>query len=113
VAVIGSVMNTVYRDRMADVVAGLPGEAAAAAHDSVGAAVAIAARLGGAAGDLLAATARTTFVEALGVAAIVAAVVTVATAAFVARAMPARAARTEPGSIGRAVEVVAEQPAET
>jgi Na+/melibiose symporter-like transporter len=90
VAVIGSVINTVYRDRMADVVAGLPPEAAEAAGDSVGAAVAIGARLGGPAGDALTAVARTSFVEALGPAAIVAAVIALVTAAFVARAMPAR-----------------------
>ncbi len=55
VAVIGSAINTVYRDRVADAVAGLPAPAAAAAGDSVGAAVAIADRLGGAAGEALAA----------------------------------------------------------
>src|SRR4029453_15724526 len=37
VAIIGSVMNTVYRDRMVDVVAALPAQAAALAGDSVGA----------------------------------------------------------------------------
>jgi EmrB/QacA subfamily drug resistance transporter len=89
IAVIGSVMNTVYRDRMADVVGALPAPAAKAAGDSVGAAVAIAGRLGGAAGDGLAAVARASFVDALGAAAVVAAVVAVGTALFVLRAMPA------------------------
>ena len=98
VAVIGSAMNTVYRDRMADAVAGLPGEAAGAAQDSVGAAVAIAGRIGGTAGDVLAATARASFVDALGLAAVVAAAVALATAAFVARAMPARASVAGSGS---------------
>jgi EmrB/QacA subfamily drug resistance transporter len=88
VAVIGSVMNTVYRDRMTEVVPPLPGPAADAARDSVGAAVAIAGQIGGAAGEALAAVARIAFVDALGLAAVVAAGVAVATAAFVARAMP-------------------------
>jgi EmrB/QacA subfamily drug resistance transporter len=90
VAVIGSVINTVYRDRMADAVAGLPAGAAEAARDSVGAAVAIGTRLGGPAGDALAAAARTSFVEALGPAAVVAAVIALVTAALVLLLMPAR-----------------------
>jgi len=89
VAVIGSVMNTVYRDRMVGAVGGLPAQAAAAAGDSVGAAVAIAARIGGAAGDALEAVARSSFVDALGVAVVVAAAVAAATAVIVSRAMPA------------------------
>jgi EmrB/QacA subfamily drug resistance transporter len=96
IAVIGSVMNTVYRDRMADVVAPLPAAAAAAAGDSVGAAVAIAGRLGGAAGEALAAAARGSFVDALNVAAVVAAGVALATAVFAFRAMPASAGRVHP-----------------
>ncbi len=90
IAVIGSVMNTVYRDRMTEVpgLALLPDAAAAAVRDSVGAAVAIAARVGGAGGDALASVARSSFVDALHVAVVVAAVVTIGTAIFVARAMP-------------------------
>jgi predicted MFS family arabinose efflux permease len=91
VAVIGSVINTVYRDRMVEAVAGLPAPAAQAAGDSVGAAVAIGAQLGGGAGDVLAATARASFVEALGPAAIVAAAIALGTALLVVRGMPARA----------------------
>ena len=89
IAIIGSVMNTAYRDRMADAVAGLPAQAADAAADSIGAAVAIANQVGGAAGQALTAVARGSFVDALHVAAVVAAVVALGTAAFVARAMPA------------------------
>lgn len=92
VAVIGSAMNTVYRDRMADVVAGLPAQAATAASDNVGAAIAIAGQIGGSAGDALAATARSGFVDAIGAAAIIAAGIALATAMFVARAMPPRGA---------------------
>jgi DHA2 family multidrug resistance protein-like MFS transporter len=71
-------------------VGALPPVAAAAASDSVGAAVAIAGQIGGAAGDALAATARAGFTDAIGVAAIVASGIAIATAAFVVRAMPAR-----------------------
>ena len=92
VAIIGSVMNTVYRDRMADALAGLPAAAADAAGDSVGAAVAIAGRVGGPVGDALAATARAGFVDALGLAAVVAAVIAVGTAILIGRTMPAHGA---------------------
>jgi EmrB/QacA subfamily drug resistance transporter len=101
VAVIGSVINTVYRDRMMGVVAGLPAQAADAAGDSVGAAVAIGTRLGGPAGDALSAAARTSFVEALGPAAVVAAVIALVTAALVLRLMPARGSFEPVGDTGR------------
>jgi EmrB/QacA subfamily drug resistance transporter len=90
VAVIGSVMNTVYRDRMVDATAGLPPAAANAVSDSVGAAVAIAGRIGGAVGDALAAAAGEAFVDGLGIAATVAAVVAVGTSLYVLRRMPRR-----------------------
>jgi len=90
VAVIGSVMNTVYGDRMADVVARLPPQAAAPAGDSVGAAIVIAGRLGGAAGEALAGAARAGFVDALATGAIVAASVIGVGALLVALFMPPR-----------------------
>jgi EmrB/QacA subfamily drug resistance transporter len=104
VAVIGSVLNTVYRDRMADAVVGLPAPAAQAAGDSVGAAVAIGTQLGGAAGDALATAARASFVEALGPAAIVAAAIALTTAVLVVRGMPARATFEQPGAAERVAE---------
>jgi hypothetical protein len=113
VAVVGSVMNTVYRDRMADAVSGLPAQAALAAGDSVGAAVSIGGRIGGPAGQALASVARTSFVEAFGTAAIVASLVALATALFVFRAMPARDAELDRGPVtggsaaGHASEIVA------
>ena len=91
VAVIGSAINTVYREQMSDVVAGLPAPAAGVAGDLVGAAIRISIQLGGVAGDALATAARSGFVEALGAGSIVAAIVALGTAAFVARAMPPRA----------------------
>ena len=99
VAIIGSVMNTVYRDRMADALGGLPSQAAQAAGDSVGAAVAMAGQVGGAAGTALAATARTAFVDALGPAVIVAAAIAVAAAVLIGRTMPAHA--TEAAGAGQ------------
>ncbi len=95
VAVIGSVMNTVYRDKVADALIGLPPAAADAAGDSVGAAVAIAAQIGGAAGEALATTARNAFVDGLGLAAVVAAVVAIMTSAYVYRQMPRRVNEAE------------------
>ncbi len=90
VAVVGSVMNSVYSDRMADAVAKLPPQVAGPAGDSVGAALAIAAQLPGAAGEALAAAARTGFVDALSAGAVVAAAVIVVGAVLVARFMPPR-----------------------
>jgi MFS transporter, DHA2 family, multidrug resistance protein len=106
IAVIGSVMNTVYRDRMADIpgLALLPEAAAAAARDSVGAAVALAARVGGAGGDALAAVARSAFVDALHVSVVVAAAVAVGTAIFVAKAMPRGAEHAPVASAGAPIE---------
>jgi EmrB/QacA subfamily drug resistance transporter len=91
VAIIGSVMNTVYRDKVADTLTGLPPAAADAAGDSVGAAVAIASRIGGAAGEALAETARAAFVDGLGLAAVVAATIAALTSVYVYRQMPRQA----------------------
>jgi hypothetical protein len=88
VAIIGSVMNTVYRDKVAAALTGLPSAAADAAGDSVGAAVAIATRIGGVAGEALAGTARAAFVDGLGLAAVVAAAIAVLTSVYVYRQMP-------------------------
>ena len=105
VAVIGSVINTAYRDRMTDAVAALPSTAAVAAHDSVGAAVAIANQVGGPASQALAGAARAGFVDALGAAAVLAAGVAVLTAVFVARVMPARAPEVEPEPVAASTPV--------
>jgi Na+/melibiose symporter-like transporter len=84
VAIIGSVMNTV------DFVAKLPPQFAGPAGDSIGAAIAIAGKLGGASGQALVGAARTAFTDALAAGAIVAAGVIVFGAALVALFMPAR-----------------------
>lgn len=66
VAVLGSLTSSVYRSRMDEAVAGLPPAAANAAHDSLGAALQIAAR-SGPAGAQLAEVARQSFLHAMSV----------------------------------------------
>jgi len=88
VAIIGSIMNTAYRDRMSDDVGNLPDPAADAARDSVGAAIHVASEVGGPAGEALAAAARASFVDAMGIAALVAASIAIIGAAVVARWLP-------------------------
>ena len=89
IAIIGSIMNSVYGNRMADVTSVLPGGAGDPARDSVGAALAVASQLGGPEGLALAASARTAFVDAMGNAALVAAAVALTGAAIVGRWLPA------------------------
>lgn len=90
VAVIGSVINTVYSGRMGEAVAGLPPEAAEAASDSVGAASQIASTLPAEVVGGLADSANMAFTDALGIAVLVAAGVAVTGSVLIARFMPAR-----------------------
>ena len=90
VAIVGSLVSTVYADRMAAPTATLPAPAAEPARDSVGAALAVAERLGGPAAEALAAAARQSFVDALGIAVLVSAGVLLLATAAVARLLPAR-----------------------
>jgi EmrB/QacA subfamily drug resistance transporter len=89
IAIIGSIMNTVYGNRMEDVATALPAGAGDPARDSVGAALAVASRLGGPEAVALAESARSAFVDAMGNAALVAALVALTGAAIVARWLPA------------------------
>jgi EmrB/QacA subfamily drug resistance transporter len=93
VAVIGSVLTTLYSSRVADAVSavpGLPAEAASAAKDSVGAAVNIAATLPPQVGGPLAEAARQAFSDAFGLSVIVGAAFALIGAAMVFRFMPSR-----------------------
>ena len=90
VAVIGSVINSVYSGRMDEAVTGLPPEAADAARDSVGAASRIASTLPAEVGTRLAAAARAAFSDALGVAVLVGAGVALVGAVLIAKFMPPR-----------------------
>jgi EmrB/QacA subfamily drug resistance transporter len=93
VAIIGSVLNVVYADRMDDAVASLPPQAAGPAGDSVGGALAVAAKVGGPAGEALAVAARSSFVDAFGVGALIAAGIVLVGAALVHRYLPATSAQ--------------------
>jgi len=95
VAIMGSVLSTVYGNRMEDAVAGLPAPAADAARDSIGGANAVAARLPDSAADALVAAAGGAFTDAMGVALIAAAGVVVVAAGAVWRWLPGRARRRE------------------
>ena len=116
VAIIGSIMNTVYRDQMEGKTTGLPGPAADAASDSVGAALQIASRVGDPVGDMLATSARLAFVDAMGVAALVGAAVLLTGVALVLRWLPAQEAEVEAGPAldsNRPVDIIPEQPVST
>jgi hypothetical protein len=90
VAVLGSVLSSSYRDAVAPALTGLPSQAAAVAHDSLGAALGVAGRLG-AAGDTLAQAARGAFVDAMGDVALVAAAAALLGALVTLVLLPARA----------------------
>jgi EmrB/QacA subfamily drug resistance transporter len=91
VAVLGSVLASGYASGMDGSVSGLSSEAAAAASDSVGAAHAVAAQLGGGAGADLVAASNGAFVDAMATASILAAAVAVVGALIAAVFLPARA----------------------
>lgn len=88
VAIVGSVLNVIYADRMEVTVADLPAQAAGPAGDSVGGALAVAARLGGPAGEALATAGRAAFVDAFGAGALIAGGFALVGAALVARYLP-------------------------
>ena len=89
VAIIGSIVNTVYGDQMRGHTVSLPSEAARPAEDSVGAAIAVATRISGPVGDALTTAAQNSFVDAFGAAVLLASAVALAGAALVARYLPA------------------------
>ena len=89
VAVVGSVINTVYSGRMSEAVAGLPPEAAESASDSVGAASRVASTLPAEVVGGLVGAAGTAFTDALGIAVLVSAGVALTGAVLIARFMPA------------------------
>jgi len=88
VAVVGSLVNSLYADDLGESVGGLPPAAQAAAEESIGAASAVAAQLPADAGAGLLSAASTAFVDAMGVGLAVAAALGVATAVVVARLLP-------------------------
>ena len=88
VAVIGSVINTVFSDRISEALTGLPSEVAEVAQDSVGAATKVASTLPLDVGGGLLGVAKSGFTDALGVAVLVAACIAVIGAILVAMLMP-------------------------
>ena len=94
VAVIGSVLATRYQDRMDALLAGrgVPDQASHTITGSLGGALAVARQVGGRSGALLAAGARSAFVDAMGLALGVGAAVVGAGMLLVLLALPARQA---------------------
>jgi len=96
VAIIGSVLSSVYGTKIADFMsgAGLPAKQVDGAKDSLGSALAIAGRIGGAQGDAIAGQARSAFVQALHGGAIVAAIAAAVGAVVVGIYLPSHAPTT-------------------
>ena len=93
VAIIGSVLTSIYSSRVADAVnavAGLPASDAESAKDSVGAATRIAATLPPQIGEPLANAARTAYSDAFGLAVLVGVAFALVGAALVFRFMPSK-----------------------
>jgi hypothetical protein len=92
VAVLGSVLSSVFGSRMGDVLDGtVPVDAAHVAQDSIGGAVAVAGAIGGETGQTIAAAARSAFVDGLHTTSLVAAGFAIAGALIALRFLPARA----------------------
>jgi len=92
VAVIGSLVNSIYRTDLEPHVTGLPAPAREAAGESIGAAGAVAAHLPGDAGSALMAGAADAFTGAMGIGMVVAGAVSLAAAVLVARVLPGKPA---------------------
>src|SRR5215218_3352655 len=90
VAVIGSLVSSLYSDDVEGSLGGLPPQAQAAAEDSVGAASAIAAELPPDAASGLLATTSDAFTQAMGIGLVVAAALAAVMAVLVLRYLPAR-----------------------
>ena len=90
VAVLGSLLTSIYSNKITPAVADLPGELAATARDNVSAAVQAAASLDGVAGDALRDAATIAFMDGLGVAMLTGAGAALAGALLLLRFMPAR-----------------------
>jgi EmrB/QacA subfamily drug resistance transporter len=88
VAVLGSVMSSQYASALAGQLDGVPANVAQAAESSVGAAVQISAELPTAVGNALSDAAKSSFLDAMGMALFVAAAVALVAAALVGRYLP-------------------------
>jgi EmrB/QacA subfamily drug resistance transporter len=97
VAVLGSLLSSAYAGAMDGAVGGLPGDAAATASDSVGAAHALAAQVGGSAGAEIVGAADSAFVDALATTSLIAAGIALAGALIAALLLPSRVAAAVDG----------------
>jgi len=91
VAILGSILNTLYRGDMESVTQQLPEPARGAANDTVGGALAVADRVGGVAGRALHDAANSAFLGAMQTTVLIAAGVALLGAALAARYLPSRA----------------------
>jgi EmrB/QacA subfamily drug resistance transporter len=101
VAVVGSLVSSLYTSDVEGSVGGLPPRAAAAAEDSVGAASAIASKLPPDAGSGLLAAAGDAFTRAMGAGLLIAAGLALGAAVVVARFLPEREPGAEEAESGR------------
>ena len=90
VAIVGSLVTSLYGSRVEDATAALPPESAQAASDSVGGAVAVAEQIPGEAGASLAQAATVAYTDALGLGLLAAAAASFVGVALVLRFLPAR-----------------------
>ena len=91
VAILGSIFAAMYASTMTSVTAGLSGEAAAAAQDSLIGAASVAASMGGDAGAALLGAAQSAFVEAMSVTSLIGIGFAIAGALVALIWLPARA----------------------
>jgi EmrB/QacA subfamily drug resistance transporter len=100
VAVVGSLVNSLYAEDIEPALTALPAPARETASESIGAATAVAAQLTPEAGSTLLASAGDAFVDAMATGLVVAAALSAATALLVVRTLPGRraerAGRAEP-----------------
>jgi MFS transporter, DHA2 family, integral membrane protein len=92
IAVLGSIVSTMYRASLGDTLSGLPEPAAAAVDDSIGGALRVAQQMGGEAGQQVIEAARSAFTDAFGITMLSAAAAILVGAAITARAMPKQVA---------------------
>jgi len=109
VAVIGSLVSSLYSSDLKDSLPALPPPARSAATDSVGAAAAIAAHLPAQAGESLLVAAGDAFTHAMGIGLTVAAGVAAVTAIAVRRLLPAVAPAEEEQSTANARDAMIEE----
>ena len=90
IAVVGSVMYSIYATRLGDAVASLPAEASVLVRDSIGAALQVASSLPQEDALALSVAAKSAFADALGLAVLIGAGLSLVGVLVVARFMPAR-----------------------